>query len=86
MLEAVDRIIAAIGGDRVGVRISPGGTFNDINDPDWPETYEYVARELNKRPLAYLHVVVPPQSGTAGVPDVPALIRKHYRGRLVLNG
>lgn len=83
LLEAVDRIIAAVGGDRFGVRLSPGSTFNDIDDPDWPETYAYVLQELNKRRFAYLHVVAPP-AGSG--PDVPALVRQHFSGTLMLNG
>ena len=85
-LEALDRAIAAIGGDRVGLRISPGSTFNDINDPEWPQTYSYLLRELNKRSFAYLHVVVPPISGQDGWPDVPAMVRENFKGTVMLAG
>lgn len=81
LLGAVDAAVAAIGADRVGVRLSPGGTFNDIQDPDAPATYAYVAAELAKRNLAYLHVY-----NTHPGFDVPALIRAHYKGTLILNG
>ncbi len=81
LLEAVDAAVAAIGADRVGVRLSPGGVFNDIHDPDAPVTYAYVAGELAKRNLAYLHIF-----NTNPGFDVPALIRAKYKGRLILNG
>lgn len=81
LLEATDSAIAAIGADRVGVRLSPGGVFNDIHDPDAPATYAYVAAELAKRKLAYLHIF-----NTNPGFDVPALIRTHYKGTLILNG
>lgn len=81
LLGAVDAAVAAIGADRVGVRLSPGGSFNDIQDPDAPATYAYVAGELAKRNLAYLHVF-----NTNPGFDVPALIRAHYKGTLILNG
>jgi len=81
LLEAVDSAVAAIGASRVGVRLSPGGTFNDIHDPDAPATYAHVAAELAKRNLAYLHVY-----NTNPGFDVPALIRAHYKGTLILNG
>lgn len=81
LLGAVDAAVAAIGADRVGVRLSPGGTFNDIQDPDAPATYAYVAAELAKRNLAYLHIY-----NTNPGFDVPALIRAHYKGTLILNG
>lgn len=81
LLGAVDAAVAAIGADRVGVRLSPGGVFNDIHDPDAPATYAHVAAELAKRNLAYLHVF-----NTNPGFDVPALIRAHYKGTLILNG
>lgn len=81
LLEATDSAIASIGADRVGVRLSPGGVFNDIHDPDAPATYAYVAAELAKRKLAYLHIF-----DTHPGFDVPALIRAHYKGTLILNG
>jgi len=81
LLEAVDAAVAAIGADRVGVRLSPGGVFNDIHDPDAPVTYAHVAGELAKRNLAYLHIF-----NTNPGFDVPALIRANYKGTLILNG
>lgn len=81
LLAATDDAIAAIGADRVGVRLSPGGKFNDIDDPDAEATFAYVAEELTKRKLAYLHIF-----DTKPGFDVPALIRAHYKGTLVLNG
>jgi N-ethylmaleimide reductase len=43
--------------DRIGVRLSPNGIFNDMGAPDFRETYTYVAGQLNAFGLAYLHVV-----------------------------
>lgn len=42
---------------RVGVRISPNGVFNDMGSEDYREQFLYVAGELNKCNLAYLHVM-----------------------------
>lgn len=42
---------------RVGVRISPNGNFNDMGSADYRETFTQVARELAPVGLAYLHVV-----------------------------
>ncbi|MDB5376839.1 MAG: N-ethylmaleimide reductase [Rubritepida sp.] len=81
LLAATDYAIAAIGADRVGVRLSPGGKFNDIDDPDAEATFAYVAGELAKRKLAYLHIF-----DTKPGFDVAALIRTHYKGTLILNG
>ena len=43
--------------NRVGVRISPNGAFNDMGSPDYREQFLYVARQLDPLGLAYLHVM-----------------------------
>ena len=91
LVEAVGRAVEAIGADRVGVRVSPGGTFNDIHDADWPATYAYLLPELDRLGLAYIHVLAPqaapgPNPDSAG-PGVAALARRHVRETpLMLNG
>ena len=81
LLAAVDSAVVAIGGDRVGVRLSPGSGFNSIAEPEPEAVYAYVIAELAKRPLAYLHVM-DSQPGW----DVGALARRHYPGTLILAG
>ena len=56
LLEVLDAMIAEIGGERTGLRLSPGGEFNDMKETDSAELYDYVVKELNKRNLAYLHI------------------------------
>jgi N-ethylmaleimide reductase len=56
LFEVLDGIIEAIGNERTGLRLSPGGEFNGIKEDDQDELYDYVIRELNKRDLAYLHI------------------------------
>lgn len=56
LFEVLDAMIAEIGNERVGVRLSPGGEFNDIKETDAAELYDYVIKELNKRELVYLHL------------------------------
>jgi len=55
--ENVDAILTVWPANRVGVRLSPNGNFNDMGAPDFRETFTYAARELNAVGLAYLHVV-----------------------------
>ena len=55
--EIVEAIITVWPANRVGVRLSPNGNFNDMGSPDYRETFTYVARQLNAYGLAYLHVV-----------------------------
>ena len=55
--EVVDAVSSAWPANRVGVRLSPNGAFNDMGSPNYREQFTYVAQELNKRDLAYLHVM-----------------------------
>ena len=56
LFEVLDAIIAEIGGERTGLRLSPGSDFNDMKETDAHELYDYAVKELNKRELAYLHI------------------------------
>jgi N-ethylmaleimide reductase len=55
--EIVEVATAEMPADRVGVRISPNGVFNDMGSPDYRETFLYVAKQLDQYGLAYLHVM-----------------------------
>lgn len=56
LFEVLDAMIEGIGKERVSVRLSPGGEFNDIKETDAAELYDYVIKELNKREPVYLHL------------------------------
>ena len=56
-LEVVEAVTNIWGGDRVGIRISPTGTFNSMHEPDPQPLFNYLVEQLNKFSLAYLHVV-----------------------------
>ncbi len=56
-LEIAREAAAAIGNERVGIRLSPHGQANDMRpDPEPMLTYGYLAAELQKLGLAYLHL------------------------------
>lgn len=55
--EIVEVVLTVWPVDRVGVRLSPNGNFNDMGASDFRETYSYVATELDAYGLCYLHVV-----------------------------
>lgn len=55
--EIVEAILTVWPANRVAVRLSPNGVFNDMGGPDFRETFNYAARQLNSFGLAYLHVV-----------------------------
>ena len=88
VLEVVDASIAAIGKDKVGIRLSPYGVFNDM--PLYPEMeadYTYLAQQLNARGVVYIHLV---DHAPMGAPEVPqstkAMFRKEFKGTLILSG
>ncbi len=55
--EVTAAVCGISGADRVGVRISPENSFNDMRDSDPQKTFEYIASLLSGFGLAYLHVV-----------------------------
>jgi N-ethylmaleimide reductase len=88
LLEVTDAVTDVIGADRTGVRLSPNGDSQGVNDSD-PETlFAAVAAALSERNLAFLELREPPADGTRGKPDHPPIhptIRKHFKAPLVLN-
>lgn len=78
----------AIGADRVGIRLSPGGAFNDMRDSTPRETFGHVVSELDKLGLAYLHIN---EAGEAdlrhgGVALGAADFRHLFRGPIIACG
>jgi N-ethylmaleimide reductase len=58
-LEVTAAVVSVWGGDRTGVRISPGGEFGGVNDSHRLELFSYLVRQLNRFSLGYIHLVVP---------------------------
>ncbi len=87
-LEVAAAAVAAIGKDRVGIRLSPHGVFNDIAPfAETEAAYSALARELDALGLAYLHLV--DHSPMGAPPVAPATIQKireAFRGTLILSG
>ncbi|CAA9379653.1 MAG: N-ethylmaleimide reductase [uncultured Nocardioides sp.] len=77
MLEVTDAVASAWSPDRVGIRISPIGSFNGTEDPEGAESGLYVARELAGRGLAFLHLSEP---DWAGGPQLDDAFRRDLRG------
>lgn len=88
VLEAAKAVVDAIGGDRVGIRLSPYGVFNDTApDAETDALYEHLARELGKLGLVYIHIVDHSAMGAPAVkPEIKAAIRKAFGGTIILSG
>jgi N-ethylmaleimide reductase len=57
VVEVLTAMADRIGADRIGVRISPGGKFNDMRGLDDDETYIELLKQLDGLGLSYLHVI-----------------------------
>jgi N-ethylmaleimide reductase len=88
VLEVAAAVADAIGRDRLGIRLSPFGVFNDM--PLYPQMetdYIYLAQQLGARGLLYVHLVDHSSMGAPAVPDsVKAAIRRVFKGALILSG
>jgi N-ethylmaleimide reductase len=87
LLEVTQAVVDVWGGNRVGVRLTPSGTFNDMSDSDPRATFGYAIQALNDFDLAYLHLVDPSEAdlryGGTAVPTRE--FRAIYRGNLMVN-
>ncbi|WAS92704.1 alkene reductase [Nannocystis punicea] len=84
-LEVARATVSRIGAGRVGIRLSPYGTFNGMAvDPELDAVYVHLVRGLSELGLAYVHLV---DFGGKVVPaDLQAEIRRSFGGRLILSG
>ncbi|WP_279638274.1 hypothetical protein [Nocardioides seonyuensis] len=84
MLEVVDAVVDEWSPDRVGIRISPIGRFNGLEDPEGEQAGLYVARELAGRDLAFLHLSEPDWAGGPALDDdFRAALREAHPGPIV---
>ncbi len=84
MLEVVDAVVGVWGAARVGLRLSPLNSYNDMKDSDPVALTSHVATQLDQRGLAYLHMMrgdfFSVQKG-----DVITPARAAFKGALVGN-
>lgn len=85
--EIVEAVMTVWPANRIGVRISPNGSFNDMGSPDYRETYLYVAKQLNLYELAYLHIMDGLSFGfhKLGEPMALAEFKKVFDGTIIGN-
>lgn len=79
VVEGATAVAAAIGPQRVGIRVSPGHGFNDITETEIGQTYEALVTGLEPLGLLYLHIAEDP--GTR----YQDALRKLFSGPVVLS-
>lgn len=57
LTEIIESIGTIYSTNRIGVRLSPNGSFNDMGSPDYREQFLFAAKKLNEYELSYLHVM-----------------------------
>jgi N-ethylmaleimide reductase len=88
VLEVVASVIKTIGKERTGIRLSPYGVASDMpHYPEIDETYTYLAEELNKLGVVYIHLVDHSAMGAPEVPqEIKGIIRNRFKNSLILSG
>ena len=85
LMEVVDAVIAAVGAECTGVRISPQNMQNDIADSDPQTLFNYVAERLSGKGLAYLHIIEGDTSGAAVPPFDYKKLKRLFGGIVISN-
>jgi N-ethylmaleimide reductase len=91
--EVLESVSTVFPYDRIGVRLSPYGTFNDMSDSNPVELFNAVIEQLNTYGLGYLHMIEP-RSSTAGgndqvsesAPITASMFRKSFKGAFISAG
>lgn len=89
LAEVTERVLEVWNQKRIGVRISPTGTFNDMHDDNPEETFGLAVERLNSYRIGYLHVVESTQDGRQNNERDWALLRhlrKQWNGFYIVNG
>lgn len=93
LLEVVDKVSAAVGKDRLGVRLSPFGRYGGIHDSNPLHLNRIAIEALSNRGIAYLHLIEG-RGSEIGLGDAlneealnnARLFRSDFRGPLISAG
>ena len=90
VIESVSKVFSS---DKVGVRLSPYGTFNDMGDSNPVALFTAVIEMLNGYHLAYVHMIEPRSSSAGGgdqvyenAPITSEIFRAAYHGKFITAG
>jgi N-ethylmaleimide reductase len=91
LLQVVEALVSVWDGNRVAVRIAPSGTWNEVSDSNPIALFDYVAKQLNRFGLAYLHIIEPRIKGNVLIAEgqghiATARLRKVFTGKIIAAG
>jgi N-ethylmaleimide reductase len=91
--EVIETVSTVFPSEQIGVRLSPYGTFNDIEDSDPIALFTAVINKLNGYKLAYVHMIEPRSTSSGGndqvyedAPITSELFRAIYQGKFITAG
>jgi N-ethylmaleimide reductase len=86
MLEVSKAVVAEVGAEKTGIRISPVTPANDITDSNPQPLFDHIVDGLNALNLVYIHVI---EGATGGPRDIApfdyAGLRKRFKGAYMAN-
>ncbi len=85
LFEIVDAAIGVLGAARVGVRISPLTPGNDMHDSNPAALVEHIARGLQQRGVAFLHLRAVKHEAPAEE-ELARVARRNFSGVIIRNG
>jgi N-ethylmaleimide reductase len=91
LLEVVEAVASVWCGERVAVRIAPSGSWNGMSDSNPTALFTYVAEQLNRFGLTYLHIIEPRVKGNVviaegQIPIASEQLRKVFKGKIIAAG
>ncbi|MCK9279370.1 MAG: alkene reductase [Melioribacteraceae bacterium] len=88
VLEVAQKVTDAIGGNKVGIRVSPYGAANGMKFYDEiEETYAILSKKLSEIGIVYIHIADHSSMGAPEVkPSVKKSIRDNFKGTVILAG
>jgi N-ethylmaleimide reductase len=92
VLEVMDALISIFGVDRVGIKVSPVGRYNDMYDSDPLATYSHLLSELQKKNVSFVELTTSPgeihlyeKNAADQIADVFKAFRPHFKNILIAN-
>ncbi|QLE57595.1 alkene reductase [Nostoc sp. TCL26-01] len=88
LLEVTEAVCGIWGANRVGIKLSPSNTFNDIRDSDPEAIFSYAIATLDHFGLGYLHLMAASAADIrhGGKPIPVSEFRSLYAGTIIANG
>jgi N-ethylmaleimide reductase len=88
LLEVTEAVVGVWGSGRVGIKLGPSNTYNDMLDSDPVKTFSYAVEALNRFDLAYVQIMEASEADLRhGGRKIPtSIFRDLYRGTLMVNG